>query len=375
MEQINSGMLEMLKYVAASQKVPAKLMDAPKGMEGEFGKLLEKKNNEAPAENTSGKTETETGKTSEKDEVKEKEPAGEKDEKDVCDVAREVACGQIVWMTPRPDSIAVRTVEPIKGATMPGDLVTLPVEPDKVAVLSSELPVMQTEEIVMQETVDVVASGEEIASEQTAEIMAEMSGAQAETETGTQLMQENDFEVAETVDNAETDEAGEMVASETPLFKEVETAPIKVAEAPAQAEAPEVEKQVSDKLIQVLESGENRVEIQLNPEALGKVTIELTQNGDGTMSILLNAENAETRGMLERHITTLQETLMDRGQQSVQITVQRGEETQHQSYQQQDLRDGDGGQQGRQQQREQKNDSDDFLQQLRLGLVGRDETN
>ena len=368
MEQITGGMLEMLKYVAASQMNPAKAVNSSANGESEFGKLLEQKNNEVRQDNTSGKSDADAREIADKDSVKTEKPAKNEDETETCDVAREAACAQIVWMVPQvvseePVAVETQTVEIAEIAEIAeiGEMMAGAGQAAESTVIPEELQMAESGEIVAQET--VVAKETGLASDQIVEAPEQI--AEAETE----LVQHGTVEV-ETDESVETeDTAGEIVVAEAPVFKNVETAPIKVAEAPARAEAPELETQVSDKVIQILESGENRVEIQLNPEALGKMTIELTRSADGTLSVILNAENAETRNMLTRQITTLQETLADRGQQNVQIEVSRSEETQQQNYQQQDLRDGRNGSHPEQRRRQQENRGEDFLQQLRLGLI------
>lgn len=159
--------------------------------------------------------------------------------------------------------------------------------------------------------------------------------------------------------------------AETPVFQDVREVPVKVGEAPAAErtqEAKPVETQIGEKLTEALENGETRVEIQLTPENLGKVTIEVTQHQNGTIQVTLHAENSQTRGLLERDLSGLQSALARNSQQEVRVEVQRQEERQN---------DYDG-QQGHEQQdpRQQKNrgrhdreSTEDFLHQLRLGLV------
>ena len=158
---------------------------------------------------------------------------------------------------------------------------------------------------------------------------------------------------------------------ENSVFRQVETAPVKVSEtaAPTETAAP-VETQVSEKVQQAVANGETRVEVQLTPEHLGKITIEVTQKGDGSLHIALHAENHQTRSLLERDISSLQTVLTRGTQQEVQVEVPRQQENQQNQFE-------DGrNQHSRQQQQEQKHQrqsSEDFLNQLRLGLVSFDE--
>lgn len=367
MEQIKGGMPEMMKLVALSQMNAARTVKSSQGEGSEFEKLLGQKSGETKQESTSGKNDTDAKEVAEKENVKAEKPkTDEKEETETCDVAREAACAQIVWMVPQASDAETQTVEVAEV----GEVIAATGQNAETITVTEGTEMIETGEVLTQE--NVVAEETGLIPEQTVE--APQNIAETQTETVTEKDTEPVNTVAKAteapVDEVEDETAGEIVVTEAPLFKDVETAPIKVAEAPAQAEAPELETQVSDKLVRILESGENRVEIQLTPEALGKMTIELTRSADGTLNVILNAENAETRSMLTRHITTLQETLVDRGQPSVQIEVSRGEETQQQNFQQQDLRDDmNGRQNGQQQRRREESSGEDFLQQLRLGLI------
>lgn len=367
MEQIKGGMPEMMKLVALSQMNAARTVKSSQGEGSEFEKLLGQKSGETKQESTSGKNDTDAKEVAEKENVKAEKPkTDEKEETETCDVAREAACAQIVWMVPQASDAETQTVEVAEV----GEVIAATGQNAETITVTEGTEMIETGEVLTQE--NVVAEETGLIPEQTVE--APQNIAEAQTETVTEKDAEPVNTVAKAteapVDEVEDESAGEIVVTEAPLFKDVETAPIKVAEAPAQAEAPELETQVSDKLVRILESGENRVEIQLTPEALGKMTIELTRSADGTLNVILNAENAETRSMLTRHITTLQETLVGRGQPSVQIEVSRGEETQQQNFQQQDLGDDmNGSQNGQQQRRREESSGEDFLQQLRLGLI------
>jgi len=162
-------------------------------------------------------------------------------------------------------------------------------------------------------------------------------------------------------------------APETPVFEDVQEIPVKVGEAPRAEETPEVpvEKQIGGKIAQAVEAGETRVELQLEPENLGRVTVEMTVSENGTLHVALHAENSRTVNLLERGLDNLHMMLARNAQQDVQVEVQRQEESQRQ-----DLYD---GRQGHPQQQEQQHrhhqgrrEGEDFLQQLRLGLVPAD---
>ena len=131
--------------------------------------------------------------------------------------------------------------------------------------------------------------------------------------------------------------------------------------------------QVDTGLAQALEKGESMVRIQLNPEHLGSVTVEITHSAEGIIHVALNAHSSETRSLLERHAGELQNLVASRTQQEVEVNVQRQQESQQGQNQNYDGHNGhaqDGRERRRQQQ--EQDSGQDFIQQLRLGLIATD---
>lgn len=189
---------------------------------------------------------------------------------------------------------------------------------------------------------------------------------QAETRTGSGQA-ETESELPEAEVKVETNAAAGQPQA---IFRDVEAVPVKVAEAPAQQQTAGTESvagQLDAKLETALAQGETRVEVRLEPESLGTVTVELTHSADGSLHIVLSAESAQTRELLERHAPGLQGLLAGRApDQQVQVEVQRQQHSQGQ------LSDQSGARQGYQQQEQRQRQpahTQDFFQQLRLGLV------
>lgn len=157
------------------------------------------------------------------------------------------------------------------------------------------------------------------------------------------------------------------------LFHDVEAPPIKVAE-PERVEQPDVPEQVDSRVLQALENGESHVRIELTPEHLGSVTVEITRSTEGILKVALSAHSSETRGLLERHASDLQGLLGRSTDRTVEVEVQRQSESQQ--GQNQTNYDGHNGQdhsgQEQQHRRRDVEHSRDFAQQLRLGLVPTD---
>ena len=183
-------------------------------------------------------------------------------------------------------------------------------------------------------------------------------------------------ETAEEQRDAPLMEATDAQQAPQPLFHDVKAAPVKVGEVDRAPEAQEtnVAKQVDAGIAQALEKGESMVRIQLSPENLGSVTVEITRSAEGVIRVALSAHTVETRSLLERHAGELQGLLGSRTQQSVEVNVQRQQESQQNQNHNYDGRNGhaqDGEQQHGRRQKEQTG-SVDFIQQLRLGLVPAD---
>ena len=186
--------------------------------------------------------------------------------------------------------------------------------------------------------------------ERTVEVRVETGGTEAQ-EGGDTAVEEN-FQGTE---------------PEAPVFEDVKAVPVKVGEAPKADDAGEpVEKQIGPKLTEALRNGETRVELQLTPENLGKVTVEMTWSKDGGLVVQLHAENRSTQELLNKNSAGLEQLLGREAQQEVRVEVPRQEESQRQDlYEQQQERH----QRRQQEQRRKQESGEDFLQQLRLGLI------
>lgn len=160
-----------------------------------------------------------------------------------------------------------------------------------------------------------------------------------------------------------------------PLFREKSDFVVKVAEPEPQmldTQAPDLEAQLAGRVEQARENGWQHVEIKLEPEHLGTLVLTLDKSLDGTLRVTLHTANEKTASLLSEHTTGLTALLQggDRSQ-PVTVEVQRQQENQQAQYQQQ-YQDQGGGQREqrqRQERRQPENDRQDFIQQLRLGLV------
>ena len=171
--------------------------------------------------------------------------------------------------------------------------------------------------------------------------------------------------------NVRTDE--EQTAQAAPLFAHVDAPVVKVAEAshPIPLEAENGVEQLGEELGGVLvnSADANRIEVTLTPEHLGKLTIEISRGENGALSIVLHASTERAANLLERGALSLQSMLASNARGDVQVEVRPAEESQQQFLNP----DGQNGREQQQQQqhgrRHEQQSAQDFLQQLRLGLV------
>lgn len=157
-----------------------------------------------------------------------------------------------------------------------------------------------------------------------------------------------------------------------PLFREVESTPIRVGDGEAvdmTAPTQEVDRSLGDLLKNAVDQGEQRLEIKLSPANLGSVTAEFIRSPEGVLHVVLHAETEQTAKLLSDHASTLGIILQDSTRGEVRVQVAQPQENQS-AWQHPDQ---EGGQQQQQQRSQQQNTSrqegESFLHQLRLGLV------
>lgn len=289
--------------------------------------------------------------------------------------------GQSVTEDPREleKQMALAAMAVMQNPVVPVEQVTAPEEAQVTGLNEVEIVVetVETPESA-PETVDAAELLPQEGAEEAVERLPQEQAKPVEAET--QTTEDAGMEVEVRVTAAEHGEAGQETddrdtpqegMAETPVFREVREIPVKVGEAPAAEETPEmpVEDQIGPRLAEALKQGDTRVEIQLAPESLGRVTVEVTLRQDGTLHVALHAENSQTRGLLERSADNLVAMLGRDARQEVQVEVPRQQESQQQNFY--DQQQGHGHQQEQQQQHhgQERQNGEDFLHQLRLGLV------
>lgn len=381
MDQMNSLTMSVLQTMANTTQLPK---TGKGGETDEFQKLLEEKTQaKEPLVEDRPKTQAKPGNDSEK---AEKAPIQKEGAQNTLEQVKKLA-EQGYAMT----QLNAAYFQPEAGqALMPGSYIQAELNGNKVLIPVSGLDEGQMHQL--QQLVEETQAAQTMdVSDPKADAMLEATGPAVEHSPAQLLEEVASQQAGQTVRQAvkevqpqeENGDDGVQVeitdAEQAPqqLFHDVKAAPVKVGESydVEQADKADVAQQIDVGLAQALERGESMVRIQLTPENLGSVTVEITRSAEGILKVALTAGSADTRNLLERHAGDLQGMLSSRTGQSVEVSVQRQPESQ-QNQNQQHSYDGHNGhpQDGREQQHSRRGhaNAQDFMQQLRLGLIPTD---
>lgn len=244
-----------------------------------------------------------------------------------------------------------------------------PVVQAEMAVEAEVLP----EEIVQQPETVTAVSEEPVQPEAAEAVDVEIMDQEAAPVENVKA--QSRIERPETDQDDETGPVkGEVTVEREPLFQEVESAPVKVGETyELDTQDVELEAKLAKTIQKELDAGSERIEIRLNPDNLGPLTVEMTRTGEGALQVVLHAVSGKAANVLSEHLDGLAHALQGLGQEQVKVEVrQEAQSSQQHPFQQADP-DGRGQHHGRQaprEQQEQQENGEDFLQQLRLGLLG-----
>ena len=185
---------------------------------------------------------------------------------------------------------------------------------------------------------------------------------------------EGDVEVHVERDEGE-EPTSEAPMAEQPVFHESQAVPVKVGERyeVVDTQKPDMDNQLADTIRTAVQTGQEHIEIRLNPQNLGSLVIEMTKDTAGVLQVVLHAATPKAEGLLNQHLNGLQNALQGYGHEEVRLEVQRNEPGEQQQFRQADP-DGRGQhQQHQQQERREEHSGEEFMQKLRLGLFGAEE--
>ena len=350
MEQMNQAVLSMMQMVTAgkSQRTETGNRTGKDENAKDFGAMLRDRQTAdktaGTAQNTVKAADTETGPTVDPDGL----------EQQMLLAAMALAQNPVVILQDvQPEvqeSGAAMEFVPIQTEQAPQQSVapTLDVEPEAPAAAQEKAPQLQTVETAQDAP------------------QTETGKADSGESRGSELPMEDLHAVSRT-EQADVEPQ--------PVFRDIKAVPVKVGEV-YQAE-PTVEngvelKDLGDKLTQAIDRGENRLELQLQPAELGRIRVEMRWSDEGALHVILHAESTRTQNLLEKDMASLQTLLGRETQQEVKVELPREQEAPRQSFD-----DGrqNGGQQHHQQEQRQsgRHSGQDFLHQLRLGLIPAEE--
>ena len=155
--------------------------------------------------------------------------------------------------------------------------------------------------------------------------------------------------------------------------REIEQTMIKVGDGDTlDATEPEFDTKLAKQIETALDRGQQKVTVQLTPEHLGKITIEMSKNDNGLLNVVLRTENEQTAHLLREQTSALSNLLQHGGQDEVRVQVAQPQEAETQ-WKQPDQEQNGHNQQSQQQPKEKRDETEQFLQQLRLGLLTQSE--
>lgn len=164
-----------------------------------------------------------------------------------------------------------------------------------------------------------------------------------------------------------------------PVFRDVKAAPVKVADVqrPVDVEEPQAPQQIAQNVLNALEQGQSVVRLQLNPANLGSVTIEISRDAAGQLTIFMNPETVRAANILTEHSSSLMATLANNGEFTVVIGITMPEDPENagmmmnpDGHNNQNPEDEEDEKKKKRQPRTEGVNAADFLSQMRLGLVG-----
>lgn len=227
-------------------------------------------------------------------------------------------------------------------------------------VSAAEVSEQPQEQTVTQETVETTETLEQQGLQTTGKAQMQEQ-ADGQQDDSTQKDNNGTTDVQVTTGNTKAPE------------RETEQTMIKVGDGDMlDATEPEFDTKLAKQIETALDRGQQKVTVQLTPEHLGKITIEMSKNDNGLLNVVLRTENEHTAHLLREQTSVLSNLLQHGGQDEVRVQVAQPQEAETQ-WKQPDQEQNGHNQQSQQQQKGKRDETEQFLQQLRLGLLTQSE--
>ena len=373
--EVKNQMLDLVTVGAAAQGNGTQKPQTKDAEKPDFDTMVQQKRTEKTPE--AGRKDAKASQKPENRKTAERgETAGE--EKPEVETGENIALAAAMLLQTVPEG-RVTVVQPEETAELMPEVATEAVTAEVVETVAEAVTEQPMENTAEQPT-EVLPEAEEEAPEQPKQMQttaqAPRTAERTETRPTETVTRTERAEASEEREERPEENAAEqpVEAQAAPLFERVEAPVVKVAEAPRPVELEagdgieQLGRELGGFVVNSVEN--NRVEITLTPETLGKLTVEITRGTDGTLNIVLHTASERAANLLEKGADGLRQMLTANAQRDVQVQVRGNEETQQQFLNP----DGQNEQQrqGQQQQgrrREERQNAQDFMQQLRLGLV------
>lgn len=386
---MNAMDLVMQMSLAAAQIAQNTIPQAPSQQTSESGQDFKTLMEDKKAQDSQNSQKTQNSKDSEKPQETEKDHSAGKTEESAKDTeaaqqpaAMQAAAGNLTYVQvldialvqESPNGLQLVSVQETPQTAVSADTagVAMAAQAPATAEQTAAANGMAQQAAAQQQVPEQQAAVQQ-SPEQQAETQAEpveVQTVQAKPES--QQAQAETFAQTAKDDSGEPDAQAAVTTAEQPFFQETENMPVKVGDGDTiDTQQPDFDAKLTQNVEKALSQGEQRVEIRLNPENLGSVVVEMTRSQDGSLHVVLHTETESAARLLSEHSGTLGLMLQNNNQGEVRVEVrQPQQENQQWQHPDQDGGQNHGGQQREQQ--EHRQSTEDFLQQLRLGLFSLD---
>ena len=380
---MNAMDLVMQMSLAAAQIAQNTIPQVPSQQASESGQDFKTLMEDKRAQDSQNSQKTQDSKDSEKPQGTETDDSAGKTEEPAKDAgaaqqpaAMQAAAGNLTYVQVLDIALVKESPNGLQLVSVQ-DVTQQTANPVNAANVAAEQPVaangMAQQAAAQQQVPEQQAAVQQSPVQQQAETQAEpveVQTVQAKPES--QQAQAETFAQTAKDDSGEPDAQAAVTTAEQPFFQETESMPVKVGDGDTiDTQQPDFDAKLTQNVEKALSQGEQRVEIRLNPENLGSVVVEMTRSQDGSLHVVLHTETESAARLLSEHSGTLGLMLQNNNQGEVRVEVrQPQQENQQWQHPDQDGGQNHGGQQREQQ--EHRQSTEDFLQQLRLGLFSLD---
>ncbi len=287
-----------------------------------------------------------------------------------------------------PYSISLQNVMPAEGQVQADGLVEVcatgqqPVAEVEQVVAGAPEAGQNTQPIVPMESQQEVSAAEvseqpqeQTVTQETVETTETLEQQGLQTTGKAQMQEQADGQQDDSTqkDNNGTTDVQVTTGNTKAPERETEQTMIKVGDGDTlDATEPEFDTKLAKQIETALDRGQQKVTVQLTPEHLGKITIEMSKNDNGLLNVVLRTENEHTAHLLREQTSVLSNLLQHGGQDEVRVQVAQPQEAETQ-WKQPDQEQNGHNQQSQQQQKGKRDETEQFLQQLRLGLLTQSE--